>query len=406
VNTARTVVIDEDQNEASCLLQALGHAGIGAAYFAGDNPDLLPPSPIHGVRVVFLDLQLLRQHEAKNYIPHTVTVLNRCVHFSPRTTGIICWTKHTEEIGLLEAELAAKGIIPAFLHNIPDKALLTTTGPDGIKKLVQQVASQLSQRPGHRLLFNWERLIHDAASETTVSLLELSKDDNDLTRLLGAVALSSADEMVTSPESAGKFLSSGLVAVHSDSVEELIDSRISEHACKNLFDTIKNLKANRLDAEKTAKLNSVLLTTQASTFRPGNVYLTDANGLSGISKNEFVAFISELCALQAEKDGKPSAKAEEIAKNSVAVCVEVTPACDHAQCKAGSSRAVCGLLIKNDGGALKAIPAQSRVFAKELETVWLEDSTNGLKGMYKVVLNARYLISVNARPKVQRVMVE
>ena len=57
LKTARVVVVDDVESEATPLLLALAKIGIGAWYFTGDV-DKLPKSHLDGIRVVFLDLRL------------------------------------------------------------------------------------------------------------------------------------------------------------------------------------------------------------------------------------------------------------------------------------------------------------------------------------------------------------
>ena len=78
--------------------------------------------------------------------------------------------------------------------------------------------------------------------------------------------------------------------------------------------------------------------------------------------------------------------------------VELTPACDFAQGKASESRMLGGLLIESSGNAkierLLKLPAESRVFAKDTEFFWVEESGFGIAGSFKLILNARILVTM------------
>lgn len=146
MRTARVVVIDEDPKEALLLLRALGQVGLGAVYIPGDNSDEFPQTPLSGIRVVFLDLKLIGLQEAKQYIPYTVQVLKQCVRCEPRTTGIVVWSKHSDEVETLTKTLADESIQPAYIKVIEDKTALTTGGKE-FQELVAQLGEKLAEEP-------------------------------------------------------------------------------------------------------------------------------------------------------------------------------------------------------------------------------------------------------------------
>lgn len=398
MKTARAVVIDEDRDEALHLLQALGCAGIGAIYFSGDNPDLLPKTPLDGIRVVFLDLKLINQPEAKHFIPHAVAVLKTCVALKPRTTGIICWSKHSDEIAALKQELLSQEITPAFLLALESKADLSAKGVSGIKEVITQLDQQLSKNLGHRMLVDWEEVSHAATTEATGRLLTLSKDDGDLLRLLAAIANAVADEAPTSSKHTLHALCAGLASLHADAVEDAIGT-IADQSGNAVHDVVKQLnqepqtdadreaqKKLSLDANQRAHLNSVLLTMSSDTLRPGNVYLAESTYSRDDQKDEF----KKTFAL--DVFGKKDLPAQ-IAQASKIVGVELTPACDHAAQKTATARMVLGLLIQlNADLANKAkLPATSRLFAKEIEPIQLQLSGDANDQTYKLVVSARHL---------------
>jgi hypothetical protein len=81
------------------------------------------------------------------------------------------------------------------------------------------------------------------------------------------------------------------------------------------------------------------------------------------------------------------------------VCIEITPACDHAGNKSHLARVLCGILVRIDGNAVKEsdlkLPPSSRLFAKELEPLWIDNEAMQLKGVFKLMINARCLLSIS-----------
>ncbi len=389
MKTARAVVIDEDPKEALHLLQALGCAGIGAAYFAGDDPDLFPTNPLDGIRVVFLDLKLINQPEVRQYIPHAVTVLKSCVRLQPRTTGIVCWSKHTDDFAALEQELSAQKIVPAFLLALDNKAEIVAKGSAGIADVITQFDRKLGEKHGHRLLVGWEEVSHVASSRSTDQLVALSKDDPDLIKLLAAVARAAADESPSSVEHTIRALCSGLVSIHHDAIEDLAVPNFFGDAGQAIHDQVSQSQNQPLTPEQRARLNEVLLTTSSSVLRPGNVYSDESRLGDDAAQTAFKRSFAE--------DLLPEAKnniLDAIARSSKVVGIEITPPCDHAAQKNASARLVLGLLIRLGLPVTEdkvKLPAKSRLFAKEIEPVQLHLPGISQSGAYKLILSARHL---------------
>ncbi len=394
MNTARVVVIDEDRDEALLLLSALGKAGIGAVYFDGDESHL-PEHPCDGIRLVFLDLKLLDIPEPRNYIPFTVNVLERSVTIAPGITGIICWTKHIDDIALLMDELRNRNLEPAFVHSIEDKLRLRNTGD--LQQILESIQTIVESRPGSRLLNLWEKSVHDSTSTTTEALWKLGVDDSDLLRVLAAVAVGAADEKIATPEDAISALYVGLSAVQADAIEELSSlQNANAPVATRLHEAVGRLRQNGLNPEERARLNRAMLITQSSRPQPGNVYV--ARGWQRPDQFPFNLSGAEARALV--REFFPDRRSDDvfvtaIADSSVPCLVELTPACDFAQGKCSDARLLGGLLIKSPGDEererSRSIPAGARLFAKEVEFIWIENQAHGLSGSYRLIVNARLL---------------
>lgn len=390
MRTTRAVVIDDDPNEAMCLLKALSRLGIGSAYFAGDNNDELPDTPIEGVRIVFLDLFLFGIRETRHAIPTTVNVLIKCVKFHPRVTGIICWTAaHKDEITFLHEELERKGVVPAFLLALDNKLDFVEAGSKGIVQLESQVTSRLKEAPGHYALIKWEEASHNAASACTHDLVKLSANDNELIEILGAVAKAAADESLQADSDTVQAMCRGLGSLHTDAIESS-----GVEALWPIKETIHSgtLEKRSLSAEQKARLNKVLLTTTSDRLRPGNVYLAE----SGFAKeDELQSSKRDLAAtfLPSQSD-KHRRQIDAVVKCSRLVELEITPACDHAQSKRADARLIRGLLVYG-GEGLKVedlhLSQGARVFAKEIEPIELLLPGCSVPVVAKLFLNARHL---------------
>lgn len=402
MRSARAVVIDEDRDEALYLLQALGLAGIGAIYFAGDNPDAFPSTPLPGIRVVFLDLKLINQPEVKQYLPYTMNVLQKCVDLVPRTTGIVCWTKHEDEMNAVHAELKLRKIEPAFVAQFSNKAEVIARGPAGIVDTLKQLTALISSQVGHNLLIKWEQFAHDGATQAANTLIRMSADDADLTRLLATIATAASDEAIGTPLDALIALNSGLSSVHADSVESIVQTETGESPfAKALLDVIRQLRNGPPpNLEQRSRLNTFLLAGPAPVFRPGNVYATEPCRIAGIATGKDLrAFIGDVFFSQKAKDDKTWWKKfkEILEKAALPVAIEITPSCDHAAGKSQAARLLAGILIKMDGTGLEEadlrLPAESRLIAKDVEPIWLSLPDQRLEGCFKLLVGARRFLT-------------
>lgn len=407
MKTARAVVIDEDQREAISLLQALGQMGWSTAYVAGDEEELLPEEPLEGICLVFLDLKLMNLPEPAQYLPHTVKVLERTVKMIPGVTGILCWTTHDEEIPLLRDELAKRLIVPAFMEPIPDKRAITQSGTDGIKRLIQIIEAKASALPARSLLMRWEQMLHEGASSATEGLYGLRKDDAELMKLLGFVAAAAAEERIVSPDTAMDGLFAGLSAVHVDALEAVLSRPgLGEEVGESLYQAVRNSRTEGLAAEPRAKLNSILLTMDKSPnsnlAKPGNLYISRTWNPSesfpvNSTDSQIRGFIREVFNKRSG-NADDDAFVENVSADAIGCMVEITPACDHANRKCPDARCVGGLLIKSPGDVggedARALPANTRLFAKEFEFVWISNPAASLDGSYKLIVNARRLFTL------------
>ncbi|MGB7345498.1 MAG: hypothetical protein WBD20_14890 [Pirellulaceae bacterium] len=400
MRTSQVVVIDEDPKDAMPLLTALGRAGIGAVYVKGDEQACLPESPCTGVRLVFLDLKLLGTTEPANYIPHTVQVLLQSVRVDPGVTGIVCWTKHTEDVELLVEELKKAEISPAFVHAFPNKLAFTKQeDASPISEILSEVEKLTADAHGRKILSAWEQASHDSMSEATRQLWELGNDDKSLVKLLAAIGFAVADERIATEEDVSNALIAGMSAFQVDAIERLETLNIPVDSQKLLLTQVKKLRQEPLGREERSELNRVLITTRGLGCLPGCLYApwtwsdpeefpcpTDGKMIRGLIKEYFP---SE----QNDKDF-----IEGIEAVSTVCFLKLTPPCDVAQGKSPFARLVPGLLINSDGTALvetsTRLPAASRIFAKDTPFFRLVNADAKIDGSYKLIVNARRMFTI------------
>lgn len=228
LQTARAVVIDDNKDEAAAMLRALGTLGIGALYFTGEE-EQLPEHPIEGIRIVFLDLRLFGalSGEPQHYIAVTLSVMRRVIPARAGVTGVVCWTKHEEDIEELKRQLYTDKTIPEFSPSfllVLESKIDLVAEPDA---LLAKIQHELADLHAHRLLWDWEQAVHDAATGTTDLLLDLAapEPNSGVLALLGALVVASAGKTVRDERTAIGHLFAGLNPVHYDCLEQLARSR-------------------------------------------------------------------------------------------------------------------------------------------------------------------------------------
>lgn len=424
LRTARVVVVDDIESEATPLLLALTKFGIGAWYFNGDV-EHLPKAPLTGVRVVFLDLRLSGadgSSDAVRKFSNAISVLEHIVGKSKNNVGIVYWTKNEEDIAAFERQLKEDLVefVPTFTKRIDNKTTLLGSQGGADCPLLQIVQDSLQVNCGTDLLLQWEQAVHDAASETSNRLAELADshvgaNDHCLMQILTALAKSAG----AVPEAGDTLnvirLFESLNTIHSDHLEHLTQRRSGASTSATAL-TEEVAKNHRLPDRSMAQLNGIVLTARSTQddpdFQPGALYTPNAdigvkcphhharmpmnelsNSILDFQKDrdfEVASRQSKSQKLGPEKmqEGTELAfrRSVEISEECEKVLVEISPACDFAQGKRSTVRFVGGLLVPEKYFALIKTGAYLKVF----EPMFLHE----LGGTWQVVFNSRYVFGL------------
>lgn len=407
LQTARTVVIDDNEDEAAPLLRALSSLGIGALYFSGDEREL-PQEPLRGLRVIFLDLRLFGAvgGEPRQYIPATLSILKRVATVNDSTAGIVCWAKGPDDFQALQDLLprAMPKFKPAFVLAIKDKMALLRQPA----KLLKAVKKELSGLPGHRVLWEWEQAAHDATTGTTDLVLGLVEEPSQdrLVAVLAALAIASGGKTTSDGASCVRHLFNGLDLVHADRLEYgNLSSRLDGPHIKALHQSVRS--RGRLSPAERACLNTAMVSSSIPAGRipaqPGNVYVACPEKKSGCPVTRFKLDPDVLAAeldprwkkdkLWKESEGqtaKQKRRQRRIVRDCKAAVLEVSPACDYAQNKRVVARFIAGLLIPDEHEAIFSVQAQGRMYLKKIPGVKID----GFDGTWHLILNARYLFGL------------
>lgn len=398
MNSARIVVIDEDKNEAIPLLSTLGKLGLGSIYIPGDDPDTTPDEPISGIRLAFLDLKLIPASEPRDYVPYAVQVLCESVCFRPFTTGVVCWTKNIDDFEMVKQELKNRNVQPAFVEMIEDK--LRICQDNDIAALSQVVDRLRNISDAQGMLHQFEENVHKAATAATDSIASLCNDEQEKLSVLAAIAKGASESKTESETQAMTALTTGLSSLLYDEIETANSVSCETLTGETLKTAFKSLRDSPLQSPQKSAINGALLFSKSTHIQPGAIFTKNgwANGEFPMpdAQKKLRSMIYEFFPqLRDRKDF--------INENSVNMqpcLLEITPSCDFAQGKNEFARFVGGLLIKSDGTAdfenEWILPAASRAFATDVPFSNISNEEREVSGSYKMILNARILITYPA----------
>jgi len=332
-------------------------------------------------------------------------------------TGIVYWTKHEEDIEEIEKQLPQHmaDFSPAFLLCLKDKHHLAAD-PVRLAAAIRQKTAAL---PGQSILWEWEHIVHNAATRTTDLILQQSHTGGtDVLSLLCALIKASAGKAAIEDNSRLSHLYEALNPLHYDQLEQASRlTRCSHEVAQALRDAMDRKAA--LKAEHKASLNRALLVADIPPGKacpvPGSVYIgtpakkcqcpvtrcrltsaiVDEWTPQGSSWPNWVTD-ANYKALNKASDGDPdmttardSRKAAILAECHAAL-VEVTPSCDYAQAKTGTARFLAGILVPEQHVPIFRVQPHDRLYLKELPGI----EVGTLKGPWHLILNARFLYSI------------
>jgi len=359
----RVVVLDDSEDEGFQIIKALWERFIPAIYFSG--PEGAPPKDqrLVGVRLAFLDMDLVPgTTDVKSKMSALVGMLRGILAPNNGPYSVVAWTKHAELVKEFEEYIFKTNDVPWPIA-IAVVAKDDCRGKNGEKWDLEKVGTELTARLAEvsPLLFlqAWEGSCFDAAASVTAKLSEITGANvedtpadfrstwkTQMLRLLNCLAVSQEGRRnLKDGDAAVSSFSSALSPLHSDQLEGqragLCDK--VRHCSEEI---ISKEAFERTTSIAIGKVNSMLHCSyeRLDKFYAGNVYLVSDNLKltplgTGAGLNEFLSGYLD-APLSEQKDGL-----EFLKNNSVPVLLESNPTCDHAQKKVKVARLIAGLLV-------------------------------------------------------------
>lgn len=182
LQTARAVVIDNVYGEVEGVLLALSKMQIGAIFLNGDVEAIDEDRKLKGIRLAFVDMDLQadgvssQEENGANAASYVASVLEPDNGFFL----VFTWTRNPDAIDTFKTELRA---------HLPNSITVIVDGvekPNGIdppedaRKIVKCVVAALREFTGLSLIWEWEQLSHNAATQTSESLIDVVRRDSNI----------------------------------------------------------------------------------------------------------------------------------------------------------------------------------------------------------------------------------
>jgi len=343
------VVIDDDINEATPLLDALYMNGIPVIYFTGqrEGDKRLIKNPLYGIRVVFLDLFLIPAvSNAESQISNGISVLQNIISTSNGMFLIIAWTKHSDLMKPLDPFFKAK-LKEAGFNTILltlEKGSCQKPEPDEEGKPIydmdiisERVKEKLQEVRAFHLFMIWEDIIRKSSSRIVNDFSGFHEFDENWDRNMVDVFIKLAEGF------SGKQLAvlddkektkSALFSFNSAFMDTL-ESEIREYNTENVDISFPDVPTS-IDNNIIGRINTKLLLDMNNNLTiPGNIY-----DYTGIETDIKKVKPSDLFDPKYYKENKKQIKSE-----VEYIILEISPLCDYAQKKREICRILPGLLI-------------------------------------------------------------
>lgn len=385
LSTSRVLVVDDKPAEAVPILTALGEVGVGCVYVKGDKVEELPAAPIEGIRLVFLDMRLAEGGDQKTALSKTLHVLKTCVSEKTMPLVVVCWTRHQEDVAAFKE--AAEKDFPGLRHGaIVAMPKPTASSPDKWKNIHRRIRTTLREYGGFGLVWRWENVLHEAATETSQALAEASARMVANTTTVAdwqEGVFSVCRELVRAD--AGRTadrraVSNALFRM----LNELAMDRIHHVVLTGPLPCVDKLIPGAdpgLGLEDTARLNQMILVDPVASgdtsISPGFTYV-QSRGTPKCLFKKFgigVRFIRKY--IKGQFDGRVTP-----------VLIELSPACDFAQGQRPVCTFIAGLLV----------PGETLVKSEGHKEVLGPLTIPGYKGTKKIIASKRLVYACSLAP--------
>ncbi|HEV2495015.1 MAG TPA: hypothetical protein VG204_18290 [Terriglobia bacterium] len=404
LKAARVIVIDDEETDGHAIIKALWRLRIAALYFKDATDVPQNDERLKGVRLAFLDMNIVGGTPDKSKLATLVNLLKHILHPDNGPYSVVAWTRNTDLVSDFRKYL--------FQQDVPRPiGLITMTKSEckaendsgfDIAKVTSALRDGLAAFSPLLFLRAWEGQCFDAASDVTSELSKLaSTEDKDpekwssnwcsnLLQLIYQMALAEAGR---------KNLTEGLIALASfySALNPLLADRLEANtgtASDSLGGTpseILNPEAKKgCSPSAKARINTMLHCSfeQVERFYAGNVY--------DLRKEHIIPDLNQFVASFIHGDPSTTAwkeNAKRILETAIPVSLEANPVCDHSQKKVQIARLIAGLLVPT----VEIERDEKERVIKKAGFLWqfgpIALAGVAIKGEYYLVLNSLFVFA-------------
>ncbi len=378
----RVLIIDNQIEQAKPLMKILSKNRVKYSYFIGDSSDK-PDNPMQDIRLVFLDLQLRPPATTPNPnddVKHDIKILKDLISKNNSLYILLIWSKNLlSDLGdLIKTGIGHETDLPQPLKiidldkneyfeidAITDKMIPKGEEKEILKKIQDEINSQISAQHFFHIFFYWDNIINKSSNEIINSISKADEDPEINNKKIWSLIYNLAEARSGQKNDPNDYriIRNSLLTFNGaffDSVEtNLINTN---YPCPLLPQD----QIIAIDDSFKAKINKKLLTVEEDLkCEPGTVYYDTDDAIKNSIINDGInrdTLCDNFCdSLSKKRDDifetgnkvkreyKEQLKTFEnsikdaIKDNSSLILCEVTPSCDYAQNKNKMNRVIHGV---------------------------------------------------------------
>ncbi len=373
----RVLVIDDDEDEILDLVRVLWGGNVSALYVnPGDLDGAVPPAPFRGVRLVFLDMDIVGGGaDEKSKLSALGNCLRKVLDEKNGPYVMVAWTKQPWLVERLDEYLLGFPAIPRPVRIVTiTKSDCQEDGRFRLDRVRARVNESLISCPPLKMLQTWEHEYMASASDVVAELSRIANDGTETPpdaarrawekRILDLMFHCASEQAGRKNLLDGSATFSALCHALNPLVADRAELRIEPLAAFVADSSPRLLEVDakaRCPLEAAARINTMLHCSFDRPAEPfsGSVYIPggDAGFNSLFPRLEDLLRGVLLHGLDADQGKKDM---EAIKVGSRQVLMEANPTCDHVQKKVVTPRLI--------GGAL--IPFEFRNLLKKMDKPW------------------------------------
>lgn len=410
----KVVALDNDRNELDLAIKGLSMAlmpVLPLLYDSLSGVDHLLQEPLHGVRIVFCDINLTETSGTLNASQVTGSIaeaLGKIVSLDNGPYALIFWSKHTDLVNGIQEQFIQRYndiLAPSIIGRLDKNHLPVGTDDmnqqnENIKYFTQKLKEILTENPVMELLFRWETLCAKSSTETTNSLYKVSCPENSWENVgengvtLASTLKKIAEETIgieNLPSRSAFALKEGLTPLLHDNLQNLNDDNFDQLAKKIIEDVMNGKNETPIDS---ASLNTFyhIGHQHVSPDERGSFIFVDESPKSQFAtlfQHEWRDIASEFYTLRSGKAEKEGVTKDALEEALLVGVIEISPACDHAQSKNRNHRYLLTALLPDK--YLKVVTAKGQhEGVHSLPTVFVN------RVRYSPRVNFRYTIGLSS----------